>query len=360
MQPSTQSASGRAHRIAPVAAPLHRASLSASRRSSGSGAAIGAAAAGSYRRPHARVPRRHHAPCSPGTTATAGPCPGGALGECPPDPYAVWLSEIMLQQTTVAAVKAYLRAVPRALAGCRGAGGGAARGRAEGMGGPRLLRPRPQPARLRAGRGRAPRRPLSRHRGGAARPAGHRRLYGGRRGGHRLRPARDRRRRQRRAGDDAAPTRSRRPLPAARPRDPAPHGRAWCRGAGRAISPRPRWTSAPRSARRSPPPARICPLGRVLRRPRRRARRRSIRASCPRSARPRRFGAMAVIARADGAVLVRTRPSSGPARRHDGILWLRLGRGGSPMPAPWRGPSGADAAAGRPGRARLHAFRADA
>lgn len=40
-----------------------------------------------------------------------------------PDPYAVWLSEVMLQQTTVAAVRDYFRRFS-ALAGCGGAGGG--------------------------------------------------------------------------------------------------------------------------------------------------------------------------------------------------------------------------------------------
>ena len=50
--------------------------------------------------------------CSPGTTARPAPCPG-ARRRAParrPDPYAVWLSEVMLQQTTVAAVA---RLLPR-------------------------------------------------------------------------------------------------------------------------------------------------------------------------------------------------------------------------------------------------------
>ena len=49
-----------------------------------------------------------------------------AAGETP-DPYRVWLSEIMLQQTTVTAVGAVFRAFHRALADVRGAGRGAAR-----------------------------------------------------------------------------------------------------------------------------------------------------------------------------------------------------------------------------------------
>ena len=39
-----------------------------------------------------------------------------------PDPYRVWLSEVMLQQTTVAAVKPYFAAFAARLADGRGAG----------------------------------------------------------------------------------------------------------------------------------------------------------------------------------------------------------------------------------------------
>ena len=76
------------------------------------------------------------------------------------DPYRVWLSEIMLQQTTVAAVKPfYERFLARfpdveALAAAPDRGGDA------GLGRPRLLFPRPQPPCLREGRRRAPWRPL--------------------------------------------------------------------------------------------------------------------------------------------------------------------------------------------------------
>ena len=42
--------------------------------------------------------------CLPGTTATGGSCLGAPRPGVAPDPYRVWLSEIMLQQTTVKAV----------------------------------------------------------------------------------------------------------------------------------------------------------------------------------------------------------------------------------------------------------------
>lgn len=50
--------------------------------------------------------------CSVGITKTSAICPGGQIA----DPYHVWLSEIMLQQTRVEAVKSYyarfLQALP--------------------------------------------------------------------------------------------------------------------------------------------------------------------------------------------------------------------------------------------------------
>ena len=85
------------------------------------------------------------------------------------DPYRVWLSEIMLQQTTVRAVGAVFRALPRALAGRAGAGGGAARRRAAGRGpGSATTRARAtcMPARKRWRRDPAA---VSRHRGRTAR-----------------------------------------------------------------------------------------------------------------------------------------------------------------------------------------------
>ena len=45
--------------------------------------------------------------CSPGTTATAASCLGARAPRETPDPYRVWLSEIMLQQTTVKTVAPY-------------------------------------------------------------------------------------------------------------------------------------------------------------------------------------------------------------------------------------------------------------
>ena len=68
--------------------------------------------------------------CSPGTTATAARLPWRAAPGERADPYRVWLSEIMLQQTTVKAVAPYYCDVPRALADRRSAGRGAARRRA--------------------------------------------------------------------------------------------------------------------------------------------------------------------------------------------------------------------------------------
>ncbi len=73
----------------------------------------------------------------------------GAGAASAADPYRVWLSEIMLQQTTVKAVRPITR-VSGALADGRGACRGKPRRRAARLGGARLLRPRPQSACLRA------------------------------------------------------------------------------------------------------------------------------------------------------------------------------------------------------------------
>ena len=112
--------------------------------------------------------------CSPGTTPTPATCPGGCgpaerAGGLRPDPYRVWLSEIMLQQTTVPHATPYFLDFTRrwptvaALAA-------APRGRGDGrLGGARLLRPRPQPDRLRPPRGRRAGRRLPGHRGRPAR-----------------------------------------------------------------------------------------------------------------------------------------------------------------------------------------------
>ena len=79
--------------------------------------------------------------------------PWRAEGGDAPDPYRVWLSEVMLQQTTVAAVKPYFEAFAarwptvEALAAADDGEVMAGLGRA------RLLCPGAQPARLRARRG---------------------------------------------------------------------------------------------------------------------------------------------------------------------------------------------------------------
>ena len=72
------------------------------------------------------------------------------------------------------------------------------------LGGPRLLRPRPQPAGLRPAVAERHGGRLPGHRGRPARAAGRRRLHRRGRGGDRLRRAGQRRRRQCRAGDGAA------------------------------------------------------------------------------------------------------------------------------------------------------------
>ena len=82
--------------------------------------------------------------------------PWRALPGKVPDPYHVWLSEIMLQQTTVAAVIPYYERFVTRFPTVADAGRGAAGRRALRLGGARLLRARPQPARLRAGRRRRP------------------------------------------------------------------------------------------------------------------------------------------------------------------------------------------------------------
>ena len=67
------------------------------------------------------------------------------------DPYRVWLSEVMLQQTTVAAVEPYFRAFTARWPDRDGPGRRAARRSALGLGRAGLLRPRPQPPCLRQG-----------------------------------------------------------------------------------------------------------------------------------------------------------------------------------------------------------------
>ena len=132
---------------------------------------MGAATGGVWTKPCARSPRRR-APsperrprrCSPGMIATAAICPGAPMPGETADPYLVWLSEIMLQQTTVAAVKPYFEAFRAPLAGCRGAGRCADRSGHAAMGRARLLRASAQPSRLRPGGRRRAWRRVSRRR----------------------------------------------------------------------------------------------------------------------------------------------------------------------------------------------------
>ena len=66
-----------------------------------------------------------------------------------PDPYRVWLSEIMLQQTTVEAVKPYFRAFRRRWPDVDALAARRSRRRHDGLGGARLLFARPQPEDMR-------------------------------------------------------------------------------------------------------------------------------------------------------------------------------------------------------------------
>ena len=124
------------------------------------------------------------------------------------DPYRVWLSEILLQQTTDNGGGAVFRALHRALAARRRPRRRPAGRRHARLRRARLLFAGAQHARLRA-RGCAARRRLSRKRGRIARPARHRRLYGRGDRGDRVRPTRFAGRRQYRAHHDA-PRRHRR------------------------------------------------------------------------------------------------------------------------------------------------------
>ena len=124
-----------------------------------------------------------------------------------PDPYRVWLSEIMLQQTTVANCRPIFRPIRGALARYFGAGRSLARRRPAALAGARLLRPRPQPACLRPRRGRAAWRRISAKSRRVARAARYRRLHRGGDRRDRFRPARGRGRRQCRARHRSASTR---------------------------------------------------------------------------------------------------------------------------------------------------------
>ncbi len=105
------------------------------------------------------TPRIHCQSCTPethfcaGSTATSEPSPGARAAGLPtpaPDPYAVWISEIMLQQTRVETAIPYYERFLARFPGRRESGAGR-RGR-----GPRaLVRPRILPALPRAARRRA-------------------------------------------------------------------------------------------------------------------------------------------------------------------------------------------------------------
>ena len=128
--------------------------------------------------------------------------PWRALPGEAPDPYRVWLSEIMLQQTTVAAVIPYYERFVSRFPTVAGVGRRAAGRRAVGVGGTWLLRAGAQPACLCAGGG--GRRRVSARPGRAARAAGDRRHTPP--GGRRRSPSAFRRAggRQCRAGGGAA------------------------------------------------------------------------------------------------------------------------------------------------------------
>ncbi len=240
------------------------------------------------------------------------------------DPYRVWLSEIMLQQTTVATVGPYFdRFVARfpdisALAAAPLDDGAAC------LAGARLLRPRPQPARLRASRRRGAWRPLSGRPGAAAQTARHRRLHGGGDRGDRLRSAGRGGGRQCRAGRGAAVRRAHavasRQAPAARPRRLIGAGTAGRRfragddGSGRG------------AVHAAAPALRVVPVARRLRRGRSRHCRRPAGAG-------REAGAAAALRR---RVLADPRrrgraaappPGTGAARRDDRAALDRMARG---------------------------------
>ena len=151
-----------------------------------------------------RIHYRNPPPCSPGTTVIAARCRGAlASGERGRS-----IPRVALRSHAAADDgqdrRALLRPLPGALARRARAGGGAARRGAENLGRARLLRPRPQPARLRQRRGRAAWRRIPGERSGAARASRHRLLY---RRGHRrdcLRRAGNPGRRQRRTRHCAA------------------------------------------------------------------------------------------------------------------------------------------------------------
>ena len=231
------------------------------------------------------------------------------------DPYRVWLSEIMLQQTTVKAVAPYYA---RFLARWDDVGALAAAPLDDvlkawaGLG--YYARARNLHACARA--------VVERHggefpdeRGGTARAARHRRLHRRRHRGDRLRSAGDAGRRQCRARGRAALSRSTTPLPAAKPEirrlagGLTPQHRAG--DFAQAMMDLGATLCTPKN-----PACALCPWNESCA-----AYARGDAETLPRRT-PKREGALRrgaafVVRRADGMVLVRTRPAKGLARRHD-------------------------------------------
>ena len=185
--------------------------------------------------------RHRGAACSPGTTRIIANCPGACRPRelargVRPDPYRVWLSEVMLQQTTVEAVKAYFRAFlekwPTVEALAAAPTEDVMKAWA-GLGYYSRARNLKACADLVAARGGG----FPGHRGRPARPARHRRLHGGGDRGDRLRPAGGGGRRQCRAGHLAAVC-DRDAAARGQGRDPRAVSRRWCRRHGPATSPR--------------------------------------------------------------------------------------------------------------------------
>ena len=155
------------------------------------------------------------------------------------DPYRVWLSEIMLQQTTVQAVKAYFEKFTRLWPTVEALAAAPLDDVLKAWAGlGYYARARNLHACARAVVAQH-RRPLSGDRGGAAQAAGHRALYGRRHRGDCLRRAPCRGRRQCRARDLPRSTRIETPLPESKPEIRAHRRRRWCRSCAPATSPRP-------------------------------------------------------------------------------------------------------------------------
>ena len=159
----------RAARPSSTASTTSTAATTASTRSCAAWAPTSSASTAADRRRHRRAARRRPgvnagrrcaARCSPGTAATAATCPGGA----PATRTAIWVSEVMLQQTTVKAATPYYEALPRALPRRRRLAAAPEEDVLAALVGPRLLPPRAQPAARRA-----PRRGPARRRASRAR-----------------------------------------------------------------------------------------------------------------------------------------------------------------------------------------------